>query len=650
MRVARLSGTWPSSISAAVVAESSAAINFVRSYNGFLYWVESRPWDNGRNLIFRVGYNGTIEELIPAPFSNQSRVHEYGGCAYVANGEQLFFVNGEDQRIYLQDTSGNPKPISPEGDWRFADLSYDALRKRLIAVCELANEKSEPNNFIATISISETTSDWGEVKPLVTGNDFYAYPNLTGDCQSICWIQWNHPRMPWDGSELWRADIDENGAPCNLSKVAGGNTEAIVQPKWSASGDLFYISDKTGWWNLYRDGRERDQLNSTRRKPLLSKSADFARPLWQLGASYYDFINKNEIACIWSEKGLSYAGTLDINARKLTKIKSGFSHFENVACTDGIFHCIAANFCRPHCITALHPKTEAETIYQPPSSPKIAQLLTKSKMDGESLSEPYPIEFTSGDDCLVHAFFYKPKNPGYVAHRDELPPLIVMCHGGPTSASSSALNLKIQFWTSRGFAVADLNYRGSSGFGRSYRDALLKKWGLADVEDTTYLAQHLADNGLVDPERCIIRGSSAGGFTVLSALTFTNTFKAGASFYGIGDLESLARDTHKFESYYLEGLVGSYPKELELYRERSPIYHTDQLNCPVIFFQGLQDNVVPANQAHAMVEKLNRRGIEVEYITYPDERHGFRKSVNIIDSLQKELEFYRKHIVLGDLD
>ena len=650
MPKARLSGTWSSNISAELVAESAAAINYVRSHNGFLYWVESRPWDNGRNIIFRMGMNGAIEELIPPPFSNLSRVHEYGGCAYVPNGEQLYFVNGDDQRIYVQDSSGNPKPISPKGKWRFADLSFDPFRERLIAVCELSSEETETSNFIATISVSAKASDRGEVKPLVAGNDFYAYPTLTPDCQSICWIQWNHPKMPWDENELWRAKINDRGTLCNLIKVAGGNNEAIVQPKWSVNGELFYISDKTGWWNIYRVELERAQLHSSGRRPLLSVSADFAGPLWQLGASYFDFVNTNEIVCIWSEKGVSYAGTLNISARKLKTIESEFSHLENVACNDGRFYCIASNFCKPHSVITLHHKTGAETIYQPPSSPRITRLLAKSKLDGRNLSEPYPIEFTSSENSRVHAFFYKPKNSKYVALRNELPPLIVMCHGGPTAASTSAHNLKIQFWTSRGFAVADLNYRGSSGFGRCYREALLKKWGLADVEDTSYLVQHLAENGLADPERCIIRGSSAGGFTVLAALTFTNTFKAGASFYGIGDLESLAKDTHKFESHYLEGLVGSYPRERELYHKRSPIYHADRLDCPVIFFQGLQDNVVPANQAKTMVDSLKNRGIQVEYVTYADERHGFRKAANIIDSLQRELKFYRKTLDLGDLD
>ena len=650
MSVARSSGTWPSNISAELVAEASPAINFVRCNNDHLYWVESRPWDNGRNVIMRLGVSGAVQELLPASFSNHSRVHEYGGCAYVANGEELFFVNGDDQRIYVQDSSGAPKPISPEGNWRFADLSFDRLREQLIVVCELSHEASEPSNFIAIISLSEEDSYKTKIKPLVTGSDFYAYPTLSPDCKTICWIQWSHPRMPWDGSELWLAEIGDNGTATNPRKVAGGDNEAIMQPKWSVNGDLFYISDKTGWWNIYMTHKENNQFNTAGKEPILSISADFAGPLWQLGASYYDFVSANEIACIWSDKGFSYAGILNLSSRKLSIIKSSYSHFESVACKDGKFYCVAANFCKPHSVVALHPKRGVKSTYRPLSSPKVSALLAKSKISDENFSEPIQIEFTSGNSSQVHAFFYQPTNCSYFPLRDELPPLIVTCHGGPTAAATSARNLKIQYWTNRGFAVADLNYRGSSGFGRYYREALLRKWGLADVEDTTNLVHHLAENNLVDAERCIIRGSSAGGYTVLAALTFTETFKAGASYYGIGNLETLARDTHKFESQYLESLVGSYAQERDLYRARSPIYHTDHLNCPVIFFQGLQDNVVPANQARAMVDILQKKGIRVEYVTYSDERHGFRKSANIIDALQKELEFYQKTFGLGDLD
>ena len=663
-------GTWPSPISAEWVTRAAPAVHFVSAHGDSLFWVESRPWDAGRNVIMRKTLDGDLKDLLAPPFSHQSRVHEYGGCAYTVHGDHLYFVNARDQRIYALKMAAQPPhgsdqtpyPITPEGPWRFADMMVDPHHQRLIAVGERACENDEAENTLLAIALGDDLNgaiEHGDaVTPLVDGADFYAYPRLSPDGKTLCWLQWHHPQMPWDGTELWLATLDSAGLPVDRRRVAGGTDEAIVQPEWSPDGTLFYLSDRSDWWNIYRLDADKNPQDSANTAPLVAMPAEFAAPLWQLGARYFDFIDADTIGCLWTASGVWQAATIDIPTAQLECFDTPYTRFHSACCHRGQLVCVAANALLGDRVVSLsatagakhNPPSIEQCVYSPPGAPAALPLKNQSSQKHAShkqtaltaadLSSPQSLLFPSADGSRVQGFFYPPTHADYSVPKGEQPPLIVICHGGPTGASSSALNFKIQYWSSRGFAVFDLNYRGSSGFGRPYRQALYQRWGIADVEDTGYAVRHLAAEGLIDPQRCVIRGSSAGGYTVLAALTFSDTFKAGASLYGIGDLEILATDTHKFESRYLDNLVGPYPEARARYRARSPIHHAERLDCPVIFFQGLKDRVVPPNQAQLMADALRQKGIRVEHVTFAEEGHGFRQAANIIAALEAELAFY----------
>ncbi len=613
-------GTWPSPINAELITKAAPSLNFIQSQGDKLFWVEGRPWDAGRSVIMCRDSAGTIRDLLPPPFSHHSKVHEYGGMAYAANQTHLYFVNAADQCIYQLDlNAGNkPKAITSPG-LRFADLVIDTAHQQLIAVGEQHHDDREPENFIAAINIAT-----GAVSTLKSGADFYAYPRISPDNQQLCWIEWQHPNMPWDSTQLWCAQLTVDGLS-DLALIAGGdNNQAIFQPSWSPDNQLHYVSDKNNWWNIYTANGE----------PVLSKDAEFATPLWQFGMSTYDFIDANTIGCLWTDQGLWHSGFIDIATGQLSNTESQYSSLAAACCHQGRLYMVAG---------AAPLANQIVGIERYGANSKLTSVYAPSTLDLDSadIAQPEPLFFPSGNGEQVHAFFYPPTNAQYQGADNELPPVIALCHGGPTGATDSGLNLKIQYWTNRGFAIVDINYRGSTGFGRKYRKALTNAWGIKDVEDTQYAISYLANQQKIDPERCLIRGGSAGGYTVLSALTFTDTFKAGASLYGIGDLETLATDTHKFESRYLDSLIGPYPGRRDIYLERSPIHHAEGLNCPVIFLQGLEDKVVPPNQAEVMVKLLEDKGIKVEYVTFPDEGHGFRKANNIIRAMESELAFYR---------
>ncbi|MDG2501101.1 MAG: prolyl oligopeptidase family serine peptidase [Porticoccaceae bacterium] len=616
-------GSWPSTISAELITRAAPSLNFVQSYGDALYWVEGRPWESGRSVIMRRDGSGHISDLLPAPFSHYSKVHEYGGMAYALDDGNLYFVNAADQRLYQLplDNKSTPQAITDEGPWRFADLIVDSQNQRLIAVCEESSDQREPENYLAAISLN---SEHPIVEKLVSGADFYAYPRLSPDQNKLCWIEWNHPNMPWDATQLWQATI-ANGELTEKTLVAGAdNSSAIFQPHWSPDSTLYYVSDKNNWWNIYR-------LENGTAIPVLEMEAEFATPLWQLGMTTFDFIDANTIACVWTDSGLWHSGFINITAGALTIADHQYSSLQAVACHQGSVYMVAGAAALANQIVGIDGSTQVTSVYAP----------STLDVDQANIAQPESIWFPSGNNQQVHAFYYPPTSAQWVGQDNEQPLVIAMCHGGPTGATSSALNLKIQYWTNRGFAVVDINYRGSTGFGRTYRKALAGAWGIADVEDTQSAIRYLAEQQKIDPERCLIRGGSAGGYTVLSALTFTDTFKAGASLYGIGDLETLATDTHKFESRYLDSLIGPYPERRDVYLGRSPIHHAEGLNCPVIFLQGLEDKVVPPNQAEMMVKLLEDKGIQVAYVAFPDEGHGFRKADNIIRAMESELAFYQ---------
>ncbi|OUS15699.1 peptidase [Gammaproteobacteria bacterium 50_400_T64] len=624
-------GSWQSPISARQVASAAPSIDNLCIDGDDLYWLEARPEERGRNAIVRHDATGQKTDVLPAPFSARSRVHEYGGAPYIVIAGVLYFCEQNDQRIYRIDTGvkgASPEAISPANhNLRFADFCYDTQHQRLICVAEQSSDElDEPRNFIAALS---TNSPY-EFSELHSGADFYAYPRLSPDGTQLSWISWQHPQMPWQGSELWLANFNDGGLLASPENIAGGRDEAIFQPQWSPAGELYFVSDRNEWWNIYR------HENTEKSVAICPQKAEFATPLWTLGMSTYGFCRDGNLAACYTTEGLWRLGLIDEKTKQLTTIDLPFTQISALVSKENCVWFIGASPSQSGCLVELDTQS---------AQYKIIHQFTALPIAAENYAQPQAITFTTSgsstnDNEQAHGFYYPPCNAAYSQNTDEKPPLLVLCHGGPTGATSTGFNLKIQFWTNRGFAVLDVNYRGSTGYGRPYRQALDGAWGIKDVDDVVAGAQHLIAQNLVDPERIMIRGGSAGGYTVLAALAFHDLFKAGASYYGIGDLETLARDTHKFESRYLDTLVGPYPAEQALYKQRSPINHIDKLNCPVIFFQGLDDKVVPPQQAEAMVESLEKKGLKVKYIPFSDEGHGFRQAGNTEKAMLEELKFY----------
>ncbi|TAL05661.1 MAG: S9 family peptidase [Porticoccaceae bacterium] len=639
-------GSWPSPITPELAASTAGAIDWPLADGDILYWIETRPTEGGRSAVVAQAPDGTRRDLLPAPLNVRSRVHEYGGRPYAVAEGVLYFVLQDDQRIYCLDTRrpdtrhsrAFPVAITPaERGLRFAEPGLDRRHNRLLAIGErhhpdTANgPKREPTNFIAAIALDGS----GAVDELVSGDDFYAYPSLSPDGSQLAWISWNHPDMPWDRTHLWLADIGADGACRNVRHIAGGNAvcatgEAVLQPGWTASGELHFVSDRSGWWNLYR------LTASGATVAVFPLAAEFATPLWSLGMSTWAACANGQLATAYTRNGLWRLGLVDPTTRTLKGIDTPHTEFAALAAAGNRVWCVAAS-----------PAHGSELLELDASSGAWRRLhqLGEPGLDPGFLPAPESFHYATEDGTEAHGFYYRPAHPRCTPLPGELPPLIALCHGGPTGATSTAYSAKVRFWTSRGFAVADFNYRGSTGYGRAYRDALRGRWGLADVADVVAGVRHLAARGRADPARLLIRGSSAGGYTVLAALTFADVFRAGASLYGIGDLEALARDTHKFESRYLDGLVGPWPAARERYRARSPIHHVAQLDCPVIFFQGLDDKVVPPNQTLAMVAALRARDLPVVYVPFPGEGHGFRKPEHVAQVFREELAFYQR--VLG---
>jgi dipeptidyl aminopeptidase/acylaminoacyl peptidase len=615
-------GAWKSPITADLITGGSIAFTQVALDGGDVYWGEQRPAEGGRNAIVRRTADGAIADVIPREFSARSRVHEYGGGAFAVRDGTIWFCNDADQRVWMVEPGGAPRPLTPEGATRHADFAVDAVRRRLVCVCEDHGGAGEPENMLVAVSFE------GGVTPLRRGADFYAAPCLSPDGLQLAWISWNHPNMPWDGTELWLADIAEDGSTANARRIAGGPDESIFQPEWSPDGTLHFVSDRTGWWSLYRwTGGEAVAVRES------GDPAESGRPLWQFGMTTYGFAGEHTILVMDSIEGQWRVNVLDGGTGEVRPLDLPFVDFDHLCAADGRAAFVATGHAEPAAVVLLD--TDA-------LEHEIVRASADFHIDPGHVSRGEGVRFPTAGGSTVFAFRYLPANRDFRAPEGELPPLIVKIHGGPTSQTRLGLNLKTQYWTSRGFAVLDVNYRGSAGFGTEYRRKLDGQWGGADVEDCIAGARWLADAELVDGDRLLITGGSAGGYTVLAALAFHDVFKAGASHYGVGDLMALADDTHKFESRYLDRLVGPLPEAEALWRARSPINHIDRLNCPVIFFQGLDDKVVPPNQAEAMVAALREKGIPVAYVPFEGEGHGFRRAENIKRALEGELYFYGK--------
>ncbi len=617
-------GAWKSPLSPEEILKKANTPAGIINCAKRLFIIEARPGENGRNALIELVPGSTPRETLSGNYNIRSRVHEYGGsCTTTGNGDEIFFCNFTDQRIYRLIPGSEPVAVTAEAKLRFACLEFDHRRNLLFAVMEDHTDSDlEPENCIVTIDPLN-----GDIKKISTGHDFYAFPCLSDDGLKLAYICWNHPDMPWDATELHVLELDPQGHPGPDKKIAGNGHESITQPEWH--GDrLLYVSDISGWWNLY-------SYKNGRSENLLEKESDFAKPMWAIGARSYTCLDHDNIFVTWCTQAQWQAGILNIGTGKLLALDLPYNSYASLVSTEKKIYFIGSSFTTlPEVVAFDLQSRKAETVFSSGEIP----------VQSDYISIPESIEYEAAPGEMVQAFYYPPKNPDYLAH--EPPPLLVTSHGGPTGSASLSFSLLTQFWTTRGFAVVDVNYSGSSGFGRKYRDRLKANWGIKDVRDCEQAAVHLVKEGLADKNRIAIRGGSAGGFTTLCALTFTGTFQAGASHFGLSDLEILARETHKFESRYMDSLIGPYPQSIEVYKQRSPINHIEKLSCPVIFFQGLEDRVVPPNQAERMYQILCKKGFATAYVSYEGEGHGFRKADNIKHSLEAELYFFQQVFAL----
>ena len=579
--------------------------------DGAAWWLERRPTDEGRTTLVRDG-----EDVTPPGVDVRTLVHEYGGGAWCLHGETAFFSDFEDQRLYRLEPGARPFPVTPEppepASLRYADGRVTTDGRWVVCVRETHGGPEPVNELVAVPADGD-----GEPRVLASGRDFYAFPRLSPDGSTLAWTCWDHPTLPWDGTEMWAAPFE---APDKAWLVAGGPSESIWQPEWSPEGVLHYVSDRSGWWNLYRDAEQ-----------VTFERAELGYPQWGFGGSTYAFLESGDIACLRIHHGVERLCLLRGGAGRLEELDlpyTGVSYPHVRSLGDRVVYVAMSPF-----------RDEAVVTWSEAEGAREISVV-EEVLPPEWAPEPRAIEFESADGRVAHAFWYPPCNPGYEAPPGELPPIIVQGHGGPTAHATPMFDPEIVFWTSRGIGVVDVNYGGSTGFGRAYRELLNGAWGIVDVEDCVAAAAHLASAGEADGRRLAIHGRSSGGFTVLCALAFHRGFAAGASYYGVADAETLAADTHKFESRYLDSLIGQYRAAASTYRKRSPINHVDRIRAPVILFQGLEDEVVPPAQAELMVAALAGNEVPHTYIAFEGEQHGFRLSETVIRCLEAELSFY----------
>lgn len=620
-------GAWDSSISADDVVAKQKRIGSVAAEGELIYWTEVRPQENGRSAIVRRNPSGTKDTILPLEYNSRSRVQEYGGTSFMVKDGLVYFTNFKDQQVYIIKTDGNVEKLTNEENSRFVDFEFDSRRRRLYALREVHPQSDSPAtevlNSICTIDLGS-----GAVKDIAFGNDFYTSARLSKDGNKLCWITWNHPNMPWHGRELWVATLNSDGIVQEQVRVAGDAETCVSLPEWHENGDLYFCMEPQNWMNLYR-------WDGTSVHPVIEREAELAYPDWTPGMKNYSFLG-DKVVFSYTHNGEWFLAE--------TLLDGGVSD----DLSDPLSGITFVNTYKDKILFKAERKDAGLCLYELDISTQELSELEAPEAHGisaEDIAVGGLISFENKRGSTSYAWFYPPVNSKIEGLPGTKPPLVVMAHGGPTGFSPNNFRLATQFWTSRGFAVVDVNYGGSTGFGREYRDRLNLNWGLVDVEDCVSAVEYLGSKGMIDSDRVAIRGGSAGGYTTLAGLVFTNTFKVGASYFGVSSLEALAKDTHKFESRYLDGLVGPYPEAIDTYKERAPIEHCENLSCPIIFFQGSDDKVVPPNQAEMMVDILKKKGIEVEYVLYEGEGHGFRKAENIKDSLVKEYEFYCK--VLG---
>jgi dipeptidyl aminopeptidase/acylaminoacyl peptidase len=615
-------GTWASPITADMTVASSVRLGEIQLDGDDTYWIESRPEEKGRSVIVKRDAQGNTTDVNPAPFNARTRVHEYGGGAYTVHSRVVYFSNFDDNRVYRVETGSQPQAVtSDNSDLRYADFEMDPQHNRLIAVREDHRNKGlEAINTLVAIDL-----DSGEETVIASGNDFYSNPRLNHDVSQLAYMTWNHPNLPWDGTDLILADVAGDGTVTNAQHVAGGRKDSIFQPEWSPDGTLYFVSDRTGWWNIYR--WENGQI-----QPMTQVEAELGTTQWVFGMSTYAFTGPEQIIVIVNANGTMRLCSLDTRQKTLQTIGTPYTTLGGIRAQASRAVFLGASATIPTRVAQLElPSGDLQTL-------KASAQVT---VDEGYLSVPEPIEFPTENGKTAYGLYYAPTNKDYDAPEDELPPLIVHVHGGPTGQTVSAFNLDSQFFTSRGFALVDVNYGGSSGYGRAFRERLYGQWGVVDVDDTVNAARYLAGKGMVDANRQIVTGGSAGGYTTLAVMAFRDVFDAGSCYFGVADLVSFAQTTHKFESRYLDQLVGPVEDE-DLYRERSPLAFADQIDRPLIVFQGLEDRVVPPQQAEIVVEALERRHIPYAYVAFEGEGHGFRSADNIKRTLTADLYFFAK--------
>ncbi len=660
-------GSWPSPITAELIVAGSVSIGEAAVGLVDVWWAEGRPEEGGRVQIVRHRPGGEHVDVLPEGFGARTRVHEYGGGAWWLHQGDLVFANWADQRLWRFDAGADhPFPLTPEpahhhGD-RYADGRFTADARWVVCVRERhadagvdGDAHTEPANEIVAVW-SRPRDDVRESTVLVSGPDFVAAPRVSPDGRYLAWFQWNHPDMPWDGTELHVAAFHEEPAGDRVISlgpsivVAGSRDEAVTQPEWDAEGGLLFLSDRSDWWNLYRldaalveaavaAGPDAPAPDPT---AMATIDAEIGVPHWVFDQSRYAVLGDGRILVAFARDGLDQLGVVAAGGGPVVPLRSPFTSISSLRA-----------FGNGAVLVGASSTTEAVVA--------VVDVTTRPAADGSTeidfgvirpardlgippgwFSEPEPVSFATTGDRFAHALFYRPTNPDHTGGAGEQPPLIVLSHGGPTSAARPQLNLALQFWTSRGFGVVDVNYGGSTGYGRRYRRRLIGEWGIVDVDDCVAATRLLVDRGDADRDRLVIRGGSAGGFTTLCALAFREVFAAGCSLYGVADLEALARDTHKFEARYLDSLVGPYPERRDLYVERSPVHNTDELECPIIFFQGLEDEVVPPSQTQAMIDALEENGQPYAYVLFEGEQHGFRQASSIRRAIEAEAYFYSR--------
>ncbi len=617
-RISAAYGSWASPLGAAEVYGSASAIGELQSVGDAIYFSESSPAEGGKVGIKRLEKDGSITSVVAPAFGVGSRVHEYGGGDFLGIGQSLFVTKGQDQLFYRIAPNQEALALTPNGTRHGECISYPK-GSRIICVREDHRQPGEPKASLVTINLNFS----GEGDIFVDGHDFISSPAINADNTQLAWITWEHPNMPWDNTQLWLGDLNRKGQLTNIRQIAPERKGALMQPLFSPNGVLYFIADYDNWWNLYRLDGKGDIEQVTQLK------AEIGGPAWKLGQHAYAFENENTLIASFNKEGDAGLLRLDLQTGVIEVLAADFADIKQVVQgADGVYFVGS----RPTPERGIYKVSGrgTELVY----APKICGL------DPRYISRAVNVEFTTKGGGKAHGYFYPPVNGDYQPLPDTRPPLLMMLHGGPTASANRAYDSAIQYWTSRGFAVFELNYRGSTGFGRQYRQSLYGNWGKADVEDTVWAAGFLVDQGWVNAEKLAIRGGSAGGLSVLSALAFHDKFKAGVSYFGISDIEVLGKETHKFESRYLDQLIGPYPEMKAVYRERSPLYHLQGFNEPLLLLQGLEDKVVPPSQSQHIYKALKDKGVPTAFIGIEGEGHGFRQPHNKILALESELVFY----------